>query len=564
MRITTPFILGILIPFFAFGKVRLPTIFSDYLVFQQQSGNPIWGWAEPGEKVTVSTTWGSKETVTAGKDGSWKVISYTQEPGVGHEVSIQASNQIVLKEVAVGEVWLCAGQSNMGWSTGNSFEADGELEVNLPDFRIFRSAREHWHEPLKENRDRLACWKPCNPKSAAETSAVAYYFGKTLQQKLGVPVGIIQRAYAGTPIEGWMPWGIQRDDPRTIEHKKQLDEGAKKGIARGETKEKALVNFQQALAEYNAKIDRGETMKNQSRPLSPPIITKPSNLGHQYPGHIFNAMIAPIVPYAIRGVVWYQGERNAKNAPQAEHYTEQLKQMIGYYRNLWHGNSWGAVNDGFPFYFTQLPSWNPVQTKPVEGVESPWVVSRESMLRVTQELYNTGMAVTIDTGDEVLLHPKNKKPIGVRHAYLALGKTYGFPLVYQGPVFSNFKVEGKKMLLNFTSSGSGLTGGREGPLNAFALAGKDQVWHWAKAKIKENAVVLTSNKVKYPVAARYAWAMNPSQRNLLYNQEGFPASPFRTDNWPLYDPESEPVEVTKPTRPKGYEARDWTRPAIKN
>ena len=271
MRISTPYILGILIPFFAFGTVRLPSIFSDYLVFQQQSGNPIWGWAEPGEEVTVSTTWGSKESVTAGEDGSWKVISYTQKPGVGHEVSIQASNQIVLKEVAVGEVWLCAGQSNMGWSTGNSFEADAELEVNLPDFRIFRSAREHWHEPLKENRDRLARWKPCNPESAAETSAVAYYFGKTLQQKLGVPVGIIQRAYAGTPIEGWMPWGIQRDDPRTMDHKKQLDEGAKKGIAKGETKEKALVEFQQALAEYNAKIDRGETMKNQSRPLSPPM-----------------------------------------------------------------------------------------------------------------------------------------------------------------------------------------------------------------------------------------------------------------------------------------------------
>jgi sialate O-acetylesterase len=555
--------LSLFLPLFCAAKVRLPAIFSDHMVFQQLGGNPIWGWADPREKVTVQTSWGETHSTTTGKDGKWMIIAYTPKAATGHQVTIQASNKIVLKNVAIGEVWLCAGQSNMGWSTGNSFEAEKEAKVNLPHFRIFRSAREHWHEPLKENRDRLARWKPCDPKSAAETSAVSYYFGKKLHQTLGVPVGIIQRAYAGTPIEGWMPWSVQKDDPRAQAHKRAYDEASKRMVARGGvSKEKALVAFGKELAEYDAKIDRGETMKNKVKPLAPPIITKPASLGHQYPAHIYNAMIAPVRPYAIRGMVWYQGERNAKNAPQAEHYYHQLQRMLGHYRSSWHGESWGSVSDGFPVYFTQLPSWNPPQSKPVEGPESPWAVSRESMRRVSRDLYNTGMAVTIDTGDAIALHPKNKKPIGLRHAYLALGKTYGLPIVHEGPVLTKHEAKDGKIILRFDSVGSGLVSARKGKLDAFALAGKDQVWHWADAKIEKDSIVLSSSKVKAPVAARYAWAMNPSKRNLLYNKEGFPASPFRTDDWPLFDPQSELIEVIKPAKPKGYQSKDWARPQI--
>ena len=552
----------LLLPILCAAKVRLPAIFSDHMVFQQLGGNPIWGWADRGEKVTVSTSWGASDSTTADKDGRWMIISYTSKAGTGHKVTIEGTNEIILKNVAVGEVWLCAGQSNMGWSMGNSFEAEKEAKVNLPNFRIYQSAREHWHEPLRENRDRLARWKQCDPKSAAETSAVAYYFGKKLHETLGVPVGIIQRAFAGTPIEGWMPWSIQKDDPRAQAHKEAIDLGSKRMVARGMSKEDALATYEKELAEYNAKIDRGETMKNPFKPLAPPIITKPPELGHQYPAHIFNAMIVPIRPYAIRGMIWYQGERNAKNVPQAEHYTTQLKQMISHYRSTWHGASWGSVSDGFPFYFTQLPSWNPPQTKPVEGSESPWAVSRESMRKVSRELYNTGMAVTIDTGDAIELHPKNKKPIGLRHAYLALGKTYGLPIVHEGPVLTRHEVKGGKIILRFESVGSGLVPARKGKLDAFALAGKDKVWRWAEANIEKDSIVLSSLKVKNPVAARYAWAMNPSQRNLLYNEEGFPASPFRTDDWPLCDPDAELNEVTKPVKPKGYQSKDWARPQI--
>jgi len=261
-------------------------------------------------------------------------------------------------------------------------------------------------------------------------------------------------------------------------------------------------------------------------------------------------------------MVWYQGERNAKNAPQAEHYAVQLRRMIDHYRSSWHGESSGAVSDGFPVYFTQLPSWNPPQRNPVEGPESPWAVSRESMRRVALELYGAGMAVTIDTGDAIELHPKNKKPIGLRHAYLALGKTYGLPIVHEGPVLAGHKAKDGKIVLRFKSIGSGLMAARSGKLDSFAIAGKDRVWQWADAKLEGNAVLLSSPKVKNPVAARYAWAMNPSRRNLLYNKEGFPASPFRTDEWALYDSDAELIEVNKPSKPKGYEAKDWKRPAI--
>lgn len=547
----------------ASAEIRLPNFFADHMVLQQQISNTIWGWAEPGEKISVTASWGAEGNTTTNDKGQWRVYLETPEYGTGHSLTIKGNNTIELNDVAVGEVWLCAGQSNMGWSVGNSFEAEGEANVDLPDFRIFKSSREHWHEPLEQSRDRLSTWKTCTPESALETSAVSYYFGKKLHRELGVPVGIIQQAFAGTPIEGWMPWEIQKDDPRALAHKEGYKETALRMIARGDTEEKGLAVFEEELAAYNALIDSGETMKNSVRQLSPPIITKPATLGHQYPGHQFNAMIYPIRPYGIRGMIWYQGERNAKNAPQAEHYRNQLATLIGYYRKSWHELSNGAVSDTFPFQFTQLPSWNPEQTEPVEGIEASWAVSREAMRLATQDIPNTGMAVTIDTGNPIDLHPKNKKPIGIRHAYHALTNTYGKDIVGDGPQYISHTVRERRFILSFDSIGSGLMAAREGPINSFAIAGNDQVWHWANARIKDDTVVVSSPEVENPVAVRYAWAMNPSQRNLIYNREGLPASPFRTDNWPLFDPKAEPVEVNKPAKPDGHISEDWVRPAMK-
>jgi len=547
------------------AEMAFPNLFGDNMVLQQKSKNTIWGWAEAGRTVTVSASWGAEASAKAGKDGKWSLLLETPVHGTGHSMEISDGvEKKLIENVAIGEVWLCAGQSNMGWAMGQSFGGEEEsAKANFPNYRIFKSSREHCHEPLKKSRDRLAKWMACTPESAASTSAVSYYFGKKLHQELDVPVGIIVQAYAGTPIEGWMPWEIQKNDARTQAHKKALDDTVTRQTTKmGVTREKSQSDFDKELNTYNEKIDAGETMKNKVRQLSPPIITKPADFGHQYPAHIFNAMIHPVRPYGIRGMIWYQGERNAKDAPQATHYRKQLPQMINYYRKIWNELSGGNTDPEFPFYFTQLPSWNPPQTQPVEGAEATWAVNREMMRLVAQECPNTGMAVAIDTGDAVALHPKNKKPIGIRHAYLALKQTYGKDIVEYGPRFTKQTIAGEKIVLEFDSIGSGIRAAKEGKLDSFAIAGEDKVWHWADAKIDGSKIVLTSPKVKSPVAARYAWAMNPSQRNLLYNKEGIPASPFRTDDWPLYDPDAELITVNKPKKPKGYESIDWARPKM--
>jgi len=540
-------------------SLLLPRLFCDNMVLQQQTKNTFWGWSNPAETIVVTASWGAEASTKADGDGRWKLLLATPGHGTGHSLTVHGEKDAIsIKNVAIGEVWLCAGQSNMGWSMGNSFDAEKEAGVDLPALRIFKSAREHWHTPLEMPRDRLSHWKLCDPASAAETSAVSYYFGKKLHQELGIPVGLIQQAYAGTPIEGWMPWEIQKDDPRAQAHKAELDDRAAKTGSR----ETALAEFERELAEYNASIDAGETMKNSVKPLSPPIITKPANLGHQYPQHQFNAMIYPVRPYGIRGIIWYQGERNSKDVPQAANYREQLSLLINYYRSSWHTLSEGGVAEDFPFQVTQLPSWTPLQTKPVEGLDAPWAVNREAMRLVTLDVPNTAMAVAIDTGDVVALHPKNKKPIGIRHAYLALKQTYGKDFVDYGPRFIDHAIQGRSIILRFDSIGGGMVPARPGKLDAFAIAGEDKVWHWADAEIQGSTIVVSSPKVPRPVAVRYAWGMNPSQRNLLYNKEGIPASPFRTDDWPLFDPDAEIVTVEKPAKPEEKTSVDWERPEM--
>lgn len=544
-------------------SLLLPRLFCDHMILQQQTQNTFWGWAKPGEKITVKASWGSRASAIADADGRWKLYLETPSFGTGHSLVVVGHRDTVrIENVAIGEVWLCAGQSNMGWSMGNSFESEKEADVNLPNFRIFKSAREHWHTPLEMPRDRLSQWKPCDPAASAETSAVSYYFGKKLHLELGVPVGIIQQAYAGTPIEGWIPWEIQKHDPRTRAHRATYDATAARQTGSGATTEKALAAWQKELDEYNAHMDAGETMKNSVKPWSPPIITKPANLGHQYPAHQFNAMIHPVRPYGIRGMIWYQGERNSKDVPQAANYRKQLALLINYYRTSWHELSDGGTASDFPFQFTQLPSWTPAQTEPAEGLTAPWVVNREMMRLVTQDVPNTAMAVAIDTGDAVALHPKNKKPIGIRHAYLALKQTYGKDLVSQGPRYSKQAVRGNSIILEFDSIGSGMVPAKPEALDTFAIAGKDRKWHWAEAKINGHQIIVSSPLIANPVAVRYAWGMNPSQRNLLYNKEGLPASPFRTDDWPLFDPAEQIVTVKKPAKPEDKTTVDWERPKM--
>jgi sialate O-acetylesterase len=343
-----------------------------------------------------------------------------------------------------------------------------------------------------------------------------------------------------------MPKAIQMDNPRTRAIVKEMD-------ADSAAYDPALAKKQ--LARSLERFKQGERKAQ-------PVLRTPSNWGHQYPGNIFNGMIHPVRPYGIRGAIWYQGERNAKDVAQAANYVHQLPLLIDYYRSSWHELSNGHVADDFPFYFVQLPSWLAPQNEPVEP-DAAWAVSREMMRLVARSVPNTGVAVSIDTGDDILLHPLDKKPIGLRLAYLALKNTYHKDFVDYGPLFKSHRVEGDKIILDFDSVGSGLMAGKAGPLDSFAIAGKDRNFVWADAEIKNNTVEVSANGLSSPVAVRYAWAMNPSHRNLLYNIEGIPASPFRTDDWPLFDADNYvSKEQPKPKKPENYDPVPLTRPPM--
>lgn len=526
------------------ADLRLPAIVGDNMVLQQNTGAPIWGWADPGRRVTVTGSWGKHASATANADGRWQVNLETPSHGGSWSVAIRGENEITLDNVLIGEVWLCAGQSNMGWRLSATMDGrEDSATANYPGLRIFRSERAHHHVPQD---DCIAEWKPCTPESAGTCSAVSFYFARKLHRELNVPVGIVLQPYAGTPIEGWMPKEIQLGDPRT---RRIIDES---------DVESANYDLERAKKQ----LQRATELWKQGKRRAEPQLRLPENHGHQYPGNILNGMIHPVRPWAIRGAIWYQGERNAKDVAQAANYINQLPLLIDYYRSSWHELSGGNTDRQFPFYFVQLPSWLAEQTKPVER-DAAWAVSREAMRRVAQTVPNTGTAVSIDTGDTILLHPTDKKPIGLRLAYLALCKTYGKDVVPHGPFYKSHRVVDDKVILTFHSVGSGLTPGRDGPLDAFAIAGADQRFVWAEARIDGDTVVVSSPNVTEPAAVRYAWAMNPSQRNLFYNREGLPASPFRTDNWPLFDSDNyDPPVQPKPTKPDGYEQPRRKIPAI--
>jgi len=546
----------------SFSQTKVPTFFGDNMVLQQNEKVAIWGEDAPNKQINVAASWGEKASVKTGSDGKWRLYLQTVNSGGPYDITISGSNQITLKNVLLGEVWLCLGQSNMGWALENTIHGEEDAKKSRnKNLRIYQSARQNWHKPREDCA--TGAWNEASPFTASQTSAVSYYFAEKLQKELGIPVGIIVQAYAGTPIEGWMPWDAQKNNERSKSLKKELNATSERQKEKlGHTEEKALSKYYSELKLYNKQMAANDTMKNKSRRRKPPIITKPANFGHQYPSNIYNAMVHPVLGFGIKGAIWYQGERNSKSVQQALDFKGQLKLLIEFYRSTWNKMSEGNVADDFYFSMTQLPSWNPAQTKPVEGVEASWAVSRNAMFEIISETPNTAIAVSIDTGDPFLLHPKNKRPIGYRHAYNVLHDVYNKDLVAHGPYFKSQKIKGNKIILSFNGIGSGLMTAKKGKLNAFAIADKNQKWEWADAKIIGNTIEVFSTKISSPVAVRYAWAMNPSERNLLYNKEGLPASPFRTDSWKLFQEGSKEIKVFKPKKAKGYQTKDWERPKM--
>ncbi|MHC4087760.1 MAG: sialate O-acetylesterase [Planctomycetota bacterium] len=488
-----------------FADVKLPAVIGDNMVLQQGKVAHIWGWAEPNEQVMVNASWRTMTwEVTANKDGKWSFEMSPPKTAGPHEMTVSSKNSITIKNILVGEVWVCSGQSNMQWSVNRSANAEQEIAwADYPKVRLFTVKRKVANE---QQTDCEGSWTMCSPETVPGFSAVGYFFGRELHKELNVPIGLIHTSWGGTPAESWTRRGALESVPDCTPILERFD--------------KAMAKYPQAKKKYdesmiawkeNVKKAKAEGKKPPRRPGAPFGPGNPHS-----PAGLYNAMIAPLIPYSIGGAIWYQGESNAGRAYQ---YRKLFPAMITNWRK-----DWGQGD--FPFLFVQLANFMAVDPEPVD---SAWAELREAQL-MTLALPNAGMAVIIDIGEARDIHPKNKQDVGKRLALWALGKTYGKKLTYSGPIYKSKRTEGNKITLEFEHVGGGLTAGEGEPLKGFAVAGADHKFVWADAKIEGDTVVISSDKVSEPAAVRYGWANNPVCN--LYNKEGLPASPFRTDDWP--------------------------------
>ncbi|HSE20434.1 MAG TPA: sialate O-acetylesterase [Pyrinomonadaceae bacterium] len=655
---TTPRLFLLLITVFlllqqqAFAKITVPSLIGDNMVLQSGKQVRIWGHGDPGEQVSIEIA-GQKAKAVTDTTGNWATKIGPLKAGGPVDLTITGSNTLTIKNVLVGEVWICSGQSNMEWPLINARNGAEEVaKANYPEIRLFTVQKATSSTPLDDVKGN---WVVTTPDKVGQFSAVGYFFGRELNQKLKVPVGLIHTSWGGTPAEAWTQreslasnpelqpildryQESQKDLPeRQAEFQKQLatwihqnlyeDEG-NKGEALGYADPQTSfsdwpsMNLPQFIETAGLKIDGavwfrkeielpqawagktlelnlaaiddydttyfngkrvggigaetpnsysvprqyqipGELVKagrnviavrifdsageggfgtgkmtigpaNGAQPIalagpwmykvesglepkSPDWGSRPEAPGpnnQNSPTVLYNAMIAPLVPYAIRGAIWYQGESNAGRAYQ---YRTLFPTMIRNWRNVW------AEGD-FPFYFVQLANWQPIKTEPDE---SEWAELREAQTMTLREP-NTGMAVIIDIGDTKDIHPRNKTDVGHRLALWALANTYDHKIEYSGPLYKSFTVNGNEIRIKFTHANGLKTSDGTAP-KAFAIAGEDKKFVWADAKIEGDEIIVSSKDISKPVAVRYAWADNPVTN--LYNKLDLPASPFRTDDW---------------------------------
>lgn len=492
---------------FTTADIRLPALFCDHMVLQREVEIPVWGRADPGEEVTV-TVGGSSAKTTADDQGRWRVELEPLKSVGPHTLKVSGNNSVEINDVLVGEVWLCSGQSNMAMPVSRSAKFEQEqAAADLPQIRMFTVNREAAESPQDDCEGQ---WTVCNPETVGAFSATAYFFGRTLHRELGVPVGLINSSWGGTPVQAWTAVA----DQEQLSELEPLFADWKTRMADYDP-ERAKAVYERQLAAWPEKVKQARAAgKRPPRRPQPPVDPK---LNPHRPGNLYNGMIAPLVPYALRGAIWYQGESNA-NRYTSELYGLQLKTMILNWRRDW-------SNDKMPFLYVQLPNFKTPQKEPVET--DGWVVVQEQMLK-TLSVPHTGMAITIDIGEANDIHPKNKQDVGKRLGLWALGTTFGKDLNYCGPLPKSSVVEDGKIVVTFDHAGSGLVAKGE-KLTGFAIAGEDRQFVWADAKIVGDSVEVASPDVKSPVAVRYNWAPNPIGN--LFNKEGLPATPFRTDDW---------------------------------
>lgn len=488
------------------AEVRLNPLFSDHLVLQQGREVPVFGTAAPGEQVAVIVG-PRRGSAVADAAGRWMVRLGSLPAGGPLVMTVAGSNTLTVNDVLVGEVWVCGGQSNMQWTLGNAHEAERYINGSADDgLRLLTVRRQATDEPLEEAvLDQP--WAVCGPESVRNFSAVGYHFGAHLREKLGVPVGLISSNYGGTPAEAWTR-------QRTIWGEPRLRGAWQRWMELLTVWPETMDRYREALSKWETDAAAARQAGTQV-PQRPGLPYGPTHV--QRPGGLHNAMIAPLQPYAVAGAIWYQGESNAGRAYE---YRTLFPAMIEDWRD-----GWGQGD--FPFLFVQLAPFMAINPEPMT---SAWAELREAQLLTTTAIDNTAMAVIIDVGEENDIHPRRKQPVGERLGIAARALAYGERILYRGPTYHHADREGSRMRVHFTSCGNGMEVRGES-ITGFTIAGADQVWHNAVARLAGgDEVLVESPAVPAPMAVRYGWANYPVVN--LWNSAGLPASPFRSDDWP--------------------------------
>lgn len=501
------------------AELRVPALFSDHLVLQQQQANPVWGWDAPGTTVTVTFA-GETLTATAGANGKWLVRLPAQPASAEPQtLTIAGTSTVTVQDVLIGEVWLCSGQSNMQFTLGESYNGDLEAAAaTWPDLRLI-TVPQVGTQDLQD--DFQGEWAPSSPGVARKFSAVGYLFGRSLHKILGVPVGIINVTWGGSKAEAWVRRASLESDPR---FRALMEETAQKD---------ATHSTPEAEAKLAAEMKAWEAARDAARASNKPVPPRPQDWlrGQLRPGNLFAGMLHPTVGYGLKGVIWYQGEGNAA---RPEEYAELFPFLIEEWRR-----EWGQGD--FPFYWVQLADFNAETDDP--GADSKWARLREAQTQ-TLRLPRTGQAVAIDVGEGRDIHPRDKHSVAARLVRWALAQDYGKKFPHRSPEFKSLAIDGAKALVTFDCFGGQLYAFDEPAVRGFAICGADRVWHWATAKIRgKDQVEVWSDAVPAPVAVRYAFANNP--RANLYARSGLPVTPFRTDDFEFIPP---PAPALPPPR----------------
>lgn len=481
------------------AELRLPAVFSSNMVLQRDAKVPVWGWADAGSEVKVGIG-GQSHTTKTGADGKWMLKLESFSAGGPHTMTVSnGGTEKKLENILIGEVWLCSGQSNMEWSVRASANPKEEAaNAKHPKIRLFHVPRKPASTPQDDTK---ASWKECSPENIPNFSAVGYYFGRHLHQNLdGVPIGLIGSAWGGTRIEPWTPL----EGFAAVDAVKKIGEDTSKATAALADPKSFVAKAEKWAADVKAAAEAGKPL-----PGAPQM---PKPLNHGSPTGLYNGMIAPLAPFALKGAIWYQGE---SNNGEGMLYHEKMKALIAGWRSVFQ-------NPDLAFHFVQLAPYK------YGGGEKtlPYIWEAQA---ATLKVPSTGMAVTTDIGNVQDIHPRNKQDVGKRLALWALAKNYGKGGVYSGPLYTSMVAEGDKVRLKFAHTGGGLVSRDGKPLTDFTIAGEDGKFVPATAQIDGDSVVVSAEAVKSPKNVRFGWhhMINPN----LSNKEGLPASPFKTDGW---------------------------------